>query len=161
MVKNWLGVATVVAVLASIAGCSETSSSTSPVTEVAELEEQAPVSPLENEEVETSPVFDSDGSAHDNLAFFESVMVAAGAGSGISSSDSPIERLIAAGFSAASITHTQNATARQFPVDSISIAVEFDGQCLIGQYSTTWVTSGVNALLPTGECLIGDVTRAE
>lgn len=159
--KNWLGVATVVTVLAIVSGCSEPSSSTAPVTEVAALDEEAPLLPSEGEEVETPPVFDPDGTADDNLAFFESVLVAAGAGSGITSSDAPIGRLIAAGFSAASITHTQDATARQFPVDSISIAVEFDGQCLIGQYSTTWVTSGVNALLPTGECLIGDVTRAE
>mgnify|MGYP001025513761 CR=1 FL=1 len=158
--KNWLGVATVVTLLAIISGCSEPSSSTTPVTEVAALDEEVPLPPSEGEEIETPPVFDPDGTADDNLAFFESVLVAAGAGSGITSSDAPIDSLVDAGFSAEFITHTQDATARQFPVDSISIAVEFDGECLIGQYSTTWISTAVSALLPSGDCLIGVVTRA-
>ena len=147
-----------------LSGCAALSSVVefwSPEGQPSELEISQPLSAVEPRAAEIPLVFDPDASAEENLAFFEDTLVTSGAGSGITTSDAPIAKLVEAGFSSDSITYTLDATKRQFAADSISIAIEFAGQCLIGQYSTTWVSTGVGDVLPTGECLIGEVNRVE
>tara|TARA_B110000503_G_scaffold62211_1_gene98590 strand:- start:1221 stop:1721 length:501 start_codon:yes stop_codon:yes gene_type:complete len=147
-----------------LSGCAALSSASelwSPEGQSSEPENSQPISAVEPRVAEIPVVFDPDASAEDNLAFFKNTIVASGAGSGITSIDAPIAKLVEAGFSSDSITFTPEATKRQFAADSISIAIEFAGQCLIGQYSPTWVSTAVADVLPTGECLIGEVNRVE
>jgi len=99
------------------------------------------------------------GSAKDNLPVFKEVLEIAGAGTSRFDLESSIFLLVEAGFSIDSITHTSPVTKIQGQPDSISLGISFAGECLVGQFSTSWLTTDV--LEPTASgCLIGKVQKA-
>jgi hypothetical protein len=57
------------------------------------------------------------------------------------------------------MTHTAVMSKIGASVDSVSLAVAFKGECLIAQFSETWLTTTVADELASG-CLIGDVKKA-
>ena len=118
--------------------------------------EAPPVSVVEEAVYELSP----EGSAEDNLPFFAQVLEKAGAGAPGSELTTILEALTTAGFDPATISHTAASSKIELPVDSISLAVTVKEQCLIGQFSTTWLETQVAPLTPTG-CLIGDIVELE
>ena len=129
------------------------------------VEEEPPVS----QDLESPPVsvieeavyeFIPEGSAEDNLPFFTQVLEDSGAGAPGGELSSAVEALIAAGFDQATMSHTAASSKIELPVDSISLAVAFSNQCLVGQFSTTWLETQVAPLTPTG-CLIGDIVELE
>jgi hypothetical protein len=99
------------------------------------------------------------GSASSNLPVFESVMELSGAGRPSHDIAESIALLVETGFDIESITHTAIESKIGASVDSVSLAVAFDGQCLIAQFSTSWLTTTVADELASG-CLIGDVEKA-
>jgi hypothetical protein len=99
------------------------------------------------------------GSASSNLPVFESVMKESGAGKPNHDLAESIKLLGETGFSIESITHTAVESKIGVSVDSISLAVAFKGECLIAQFSKTWLTTTVAEELASG-CLIGDVVKA-
>ena len=99
------------------------------------------------------------GSASSNLPVFESVMKESGAGKPNHDLAESIKLLGETGFSIESITHTAVESKIGVSVDSISLAVAFKGECLIAQFSNTWLTTTVVEELASG-CLIGDVVKA-
>lgn len=104
--------------------------------------------------------FIPEGSAEDNLPFFTQVLEDSGAGAPGGELSDALEALIAAGFDPATMSHTAASSKIELPVDSISLAVAFSNQCLIGQFSTTWLETQVAPSAPTG-CLIGDIVELE
>jgi len=104
--------------------------------------------------------FIPEGSAEDNLPFFTQVLEDSGAGAPGGELSNALEALIAAGFDPATMSHTAASSKIELPVDSISLAVAFNNQCLIGQFSTTWLETQVALPTPTG-CLIGDIVELE
>jgi hypothetical protein len=70
-----------------------------------------------------------------------------------------IALLVDTGFDIANITHTSVDSKIGEPVDSVSLAVAIGGECLIAQFSSTWLTTTVANELASG-CLIGDVQKA-
>ena len=118
--------------------------------------ESPPVSVVEEAVYEFIP----EGSAEDNLPFFAQVLENAGAGAPGSELATILEALTTAGFDPATISHTAASSKIELPVDSLSIAVTVKEQCLIGQFSTTWLETQVAHLTPTG-CLIGDIVELE
>jgi hypothetical protein len=118
-----------------------------------------PVEPEAAASVEPQLSFFPSGSAGQNLAVFENVLSVSGAGKpGHKLSDS-ITLLIETGFALEYITHTPVATKIGDPADSVSLAVEFNGNCLISQFSSSWLTTAVVEPTVSG-CLIGDVEQA-
>jgi hypothetical protein len=99
------------------------------------------------------------GSASSNLPVFESVMKESGAGKPNHGLAESIELLVETGFDIETITHTAVESKIGVSVDSISLAVAFKGECLIAQFSSTWLTTTVAEELASG-CLIGDVEKA-
>lgn len=99
------------------------------------------------------------GSAASNLPVFESVMKESGAGKPNNDLTESIKLLGETGFSIEAITHTQLETKTRQPPESVSLAVAFKGECLIAQFSDTWLTTTVADELASG-CLIGDVVKA-
>jgi hypothetical protein len=99
------------------------------------------------------------GSASSNLPVFESVMKESGAGKPNHDLAESIKLLGETGFSIEAITHTQLETKTRQPPESISLAIAFKGECLIAQFSETWLTTIVADELASG-CLIGDVVKA-
>jgi hypothetical protein len=99
------------------------------------------------------------GSAEDNLPVFKEVLELAGAGTTRFNLEASIFLLVEAGFSLDSITHTSPTTKIQGQPDSISLGISFAGECLVGQFSTSWLTTDVLEPTKSG-CLIGKVQKA-
>jgi hypothetical protein len=104
-------------------------------------------------------IFYPTGSASSNLPVFESVMKESGAGKPNHDLAESIAMLVETGFSIEAITHTQLETMTRQQPESVSLAIAFKGECLIAQFSTTWLTTTVAEELASG-CLIGDVVKA-
>jgi hypothetical protein len=117
--------------------------------------------PVSEPDVSNSPefFFYPTGSASSNLPVFENVMKESGAGKPNHDLAESIKLLGETGFSIESITHTQLETMTRQPPESISLAIAFKGECLIAQFSETWLTTIVADELASG-CLIGDVVKA-
>ena len=111
----------------------------------------APSTPAGPEE----PELDLDGSASDNLAFFDltnTTLVAAG---GALDGRAFIDNLVAAGFPKSDLEVTADRTAINLAADNVQFAVRLNGTCLIGQYGNIGYASTTADLLATGRCLIG------
>ena len=121
----------------------------------------AATEPNAEPEVSKSPelFFYPTGSASSNLPVFESVMKETGAGKPNHDLTESIKLLKETGFSIEAITHTAVESKIGATVDSVSLAVAFKGECLIAQFSDTWLTTTVAKELASG-CLIGDVVKA-
>jgi hypothetical protein len=105
-----------------------------------------------------APTLDVTGSASKNLVVFENALTAAGAGTAGHSIDDSISALVLAGFPVGAISYTSETSKIGEPSDSISLAVEFNGECLIGQFSQSWLATVVAPITDSG-CLIGDVQK--
>jgi hypothetical protein len=117
--------------------------------------------PAAEPEISKSPElsFYPTGSASKNLPVFESAMQLSGAGKPNHNLAKSIALLVEMGFDIEDITHTAVDSKIGEPVDSVSLAVAFGGECLIAQFSSTWLTTTVANTLASG-CLIGDVEKA-
>ena len=107
--------------------------------------------------VEIPQAFDELAEPESNLALLSLVLEDVGAGTGTVPASEVLDALEAKGFPSAMTSYTNPATQIEFPADSISVAVDVGEVCLIGQYSTTWVSTSVQPELENGECLLGDV----
>jgi hypothetical protein len=116
--------------------------------------------PSAEPEVSKAPefLFYPTGSASSNLPVFESVMERSGAGRPNHDIAKTIALLVETGFDVEAITHTAVESKIRASVDSVSLAVAFDGQCLVAQFSTSWLTTTVAEELASG-CLIGDIEK--
>jgi hypothetical protein len=104
-------------------------------------------------------VFYPDGSASQNLDVFQNVLENSGAGTSQFDLNKAITALVDTGFSIDSITHTPLLTNIGEPADSVSLAIAFKGECLIGQFSKDWLTATIAQPTASG-CLIGDIEQA-
>lgn len=104
-------------------------------------------------------LFYSNGSATQNLPVFESLLRQTGAGTTGHELEDSIAALVDAGFTLDSISHTPVNSKIAEPADSVSLAVAFAGECLIAQFSKSWLTTAIAEPTVSG-CLIGDVENA-
>jgi hypothetical protein len=109
--------------------------------------------------VEPQFTFFPAGTASQNLPIFENVFVVTGAGKQGHDLSESVALLVETGFDLGSITHTPVNSKIGEPSDSVSLAVEFSSECLIAQFSSTWLTVAVADRTVSG-CLIGDVEKA-
>ncbi|WP_395246079.1 DUF6993 domain-containing protein [Agromyces sp. MMS24-K17] len=103
------------------------------------------------------PTLAPDLSATENLPYFDYVnagVVAANAGA---NGRAFIDALVAGGFDKAKMQVTSDTTTLDTPADSIQFSVEFQGECLVGQYgpASGGYHGAVRPLLGTGRCLVG------
>lgn len=137
-----------------ITSCQATQQSLEEESPVSQGPESPPVSVIEEAVYEFIP----EGSAEDNLPFFAQVLENAGAGAPGSELTTILDALTTAGFDPATISHTAASSKIELPVDSLSIGVRIKDQCLIGQFSNTWLETQVVPLTLSG-CFIGDVIK--
>jgi hypothetical protein len=103
----------------------------------------------------TGPAIDLDGTATDNLPYFDQVngdLIAAG---GTLDGRAFIDNLVAAGYPKSDLEVTSDLTSINGPADNIQFAVRLNGTCLIGQYGNIGYASTAVELLATGRCLVG------
>jgi len=103
------------------------------------------------------PALVPEGTATENLPYFDSVVTAALAADPDAAGRSYIDALVAAGFDKTMMEVTADTTTKGEPADSIQFSVNVAGECLLGQNgpSTGGYHSVVAPLLATGTCLVG------
>jgi hypothetical protein len=97
-------------------------------------------------------------SASENLPFFDSVNLAVVAANGAAGGRDFIDALVAAGFDKQAMEVSADRTTVDLQADSVQFAVQFQGECLVGQYgpNSGGYHSAVRPPLGTGGCLVGE-----
>lgn len=101
------------------------------------------------------PEIDLEGSADDNLAYFDFVNRELIAGGGGLDGRAFIDNLVDAGYPKSDMEVTPDSTAIGIAADNIQFAIRLNGTCLIGQYGNIGYASTTGELLSTGRCLVG------
>ncbi|MCS4275842.1 hypothetical protein M2390_001014 [Mycetocola sp. BIGb0189] len=98
-----------------------------------------------------------EGTAEENLPFFDQVNRATVAAKPEAVGKDLIDGLVAAGFDKAAMQVSEDKTTLGRPVDAIEFAVLWKDQCLVGQFGATvqGYHSTVQPKLDNGGCLIG------
>jgi hypothetical protein len=102
-----------------------------------------------------APAIDLEGTAADNLPYFDQVNTALIAGGGALDGRAFIDTLVAAGYPKTDMEVTSDRTAINGAADNIQFSVRINGTCLIGQYGNIGYASTTVDLLSTGRCLVG------
>lgn len=107
---------------------------------------------------EPVPTFAASGTASDNIAFVRALVLRATKKGGLNTSSFAIAQQLARdGFDPKGIQYTDNSTAAGLKPDSVIVAAEIKGQCLIAQYGAGigGVQIDVAPVLKSGGCLLG------
>jgi hypothetical protein len=115
--------------------------------------------PVTSTTVEPQFSFFPTGSASQNLPIFQNILEVTGAGKPGHALSASIALLVETGFDIEDITHTPVNSKIGEPANSVSLAVAFKDECLIAQFSSSWLTTAVTEPTVSG-CLIGDVEKA-
>jgi hypothetical protein len=95
------------------------------------------------------------GSAADNLAYFDQLNQESIDRKGPATGKVMTEGLIRGGFDKSTMQVTPDTTAIGLDADSVQFSVVFAGECLIGQVGGGGYTSVVLPTLADGTCLVG------
>ena len=131
-----------------LTGCSESTPDAKPTTT-----QSASATPTPTKD----PVLLPNGSAKDNLYYFTWVIEKTLAADPAADSYAIAQAVGAAGFDPATVQFTFSRTAAGLAADTSEVAVQFGGQCVIGQFGPVApkVISRVLPVLATGGCLLG------
>ena len=106
------------------------------------------------------PALVPEGSAEDNLPFFQSIVAQVWASEQRVSSRAYVDALTAAGFNRADMQVTKDISTVEYPAESILFSVRWGtDQCLMGQVGPSTGDQPVTAVMPQlaeGRCLVGD-----
>jgi hypothetical protein len=148
------GALAVLAVLATVAGLTGCGSPEA----VAPTASQTPVASSTPTPAPTQPVATHlvpDGTAEENLPYFDSINKALFATEPQANGRAIIDSLVAAGFDKSTMQVTPDTTPTHKNTDSIQFAVQLGSECLIGQAGGGEYTSVAGPALATGGCLVG------
>lgn len=103
------------------------------------------------------PTMQPDGTAADNLAFFDSIAGSVLEAAPDAGGEAFINALVAGGFAKADMEVGFDRTSVDLAADSVQWSVRFNGECLIGQFgpASGGYHSIVTPILATGSCLVG------
>lgn len=105
------------------------------------------------------PALIPEGSAEDNLPYFETVVATVWAGDDPLAGRSYVDALVAGGFDKAAMQLTNDETTVGNPAESIQFSVLWGDECLVGQIGPATgdpVAVVLPALQDGGSCLIGE-----
>jgi len=72
-----------------------------------------------------------------------------------------VKLLVAAGYSQENMELTPDASLIELPADSTSLAIRFDGECVIAQWGSDWYASAVEPVLASDTCLLGETVSLD
>jgi hypothetical protein len=107
------------------------------------------------------PTLNLQGTASDNLAYFNYVNKNFIDDGGDLSGRPFIDNLVKAGFPKVDMEVTPDRTTVNLAADNISFSVRLGKTCLIGQYGNTGYASTAQKLLSTGRCLVGTTRKID
>ncbi|MEP6843328.1 MAG: hypothetical protein ABJA11_07390 [Pseudolysinimonas sp.] len=108
-----------------------------------------------------APTINLNGTANQNLAYFDEVNKKFIAQGGDLSGRPFIDNLVKAGFPKADMELTPDRTTVNLAADNISFSIRLGASCLIGQYGNTGYASTVQKLLSTSRCLVGTTRKID
>lgn len=116
-----------------------------------------PTAPSESPAPVEPPALNPDGTAADNLAYFDSIARSVLDAAPEAGGEAFINALVAGGFVKADMEVGFDRTSVDLAADSVQWSVRFNGECLIGQFgpASGGYHSIVTPILTTGSCLIG------
>lgn len=151
--RHLFGIVVLTAITATLAAC------TGAPVEPTRAPVPAPTqSPSASAEPAPDPVLVPEGSADDNLPYFDFVN-SAFLSNGNPGGQPIIDNLVAAGFDKAAMEVTADRTPLGSAVDSLQFAVRIGDDCLLGQADAGGYTGTAASALESGRCLVGN-TRA-
>jgi hypothetical protein len=95
------------------------------------------------------------GTAAENLAYFNDVNRAWIKGGGATDGRSLIDNLVDSGFPKEAMEVTPDRTTVNAQADQVQYSVRINGTCLVGQYGGGSYNGTAQPLLASGKCLIG------
>lgn len=98
---------------------------------------------------------DLEGTATENLPYFDDVNNAWIGQGGATDGRSLIDNLVEAGFPKAAMEVTPDRTSINAQADQVQFSVRINGTCLIGQFGGGTYNGTAQPLLASGKCLIG------
>jgi hypothetical protein len=101
------------------------------------------------------PVLIPEGTATENLPYFDFVNKTLVAAGGPFDGRSWIDNLVTAGFSKSAMEVTADRTTVNAEADQLQFSVRINGTCLVGQYGAGVYNSAATQILATGTCLVG------
>ena len=143
-IKVSLCLAVLVGALVAVSGCATGVTPVAPTTAISTPE--------------PAPTFSPEGTASDNIAFVRALVLRAVKKGGLNTSSLAIAQQLAHdGFDPAGIEYTTNTTAAGLKPDSVVVAAQMKGQCLIAQYGAGigGVQVDIAPVLKSGGCLLG------
>lgn len=104
-----------------------------------------------------------DKGAADNLEYFTSISNKVAADDPEAGGRAFIDALVAGGFDKTAMQVTADRTSVDLAADSVQFSVQFNGECLIGQFgpASGGVHTMVAPLLGTGTCLVGSTRQID
>ncbi|GAB3140433.1 DUF6993 domain-containing protein [Marisediminicola antarctica] len=161
MAPATLGIA--IAIALTVTGCGvsdpELRPSTAAVDPSGESESESESEPAPGTEPEPEPSaqFDPDGTASDNLAFFDDVNARFLAADPSPGGRPIVDNLVAAGFDREAMELTRDTTPIGLQADSVQFSVRIGDACLVGQASDSGYVGIVGPLFADSRCLIGEL----
>jgi len=120
--------------------------------------EELPEEPLEV----PPPEFLPEGGARENQEFIDYVVTSAlDTARDNRTGQVALDALLAAGIDISVLEVTRDFSLIELPVDSVTLAVRFDNQCVIAQWGNDWYVSQVEPALVTGACLVGETVSLD
>ncbi len=109
------------------------------------------------------PVLLPDGTASENLVYFNFLAAAVTKVNPSADGRAYIDALVAGGFDRAAMEVSFDRTQADLAADSIQFSVRFNGECLIGQIgpASDGFHSVVAPILSTGLCLVGSTRQID
>jgi hypothetical protein len=149
--RGALAVLAVLAAVSGLTGC-ESPQAVTPTVSEAPVASSTPT-PTPSQPV--APTLIPDGTAEENLPYFDSVNNALFAAGPQANGRTIIDSLVAAGFDKSAMQVTPDTTPTRKNTDSVQFAVQLGSECLIGQFGGGEYTSVAGSALATGGCLVG------
>ena len=109
------------------------------------------------------PALSPDGSASENLAYFNSLATAVTKANPAADGRAYIDALVVGGFDRTAMEVTFDRTQAGLVADAVQFSVRFAGECLIGQIgpASDGFRSMVAPILSTGLCLVGSTRQID
>lgn len=149
-----------IAVILTLAGCGVSDTRVEPSSAAVGPSGEPETDPAPDAEAEPAPAaaqFDPDGTADENLAFFDEVNARLLAADSSPGGRAIVDNLVAAGFDRAAMEVTRDTTPIGRQADSVQFSVRVGDGCLVGQASDSGYVGIVGPVLFGSRCLIGEV----
>jgi len=144
-----------------VAGCQSTDGAPP-----SETSEESPASDGLEDALEAAPEFVPDriegGSARENQPHIDWVIETARAESGTRVPGlEAVSILEASGYPRSAMELTPDSSLIELPADSTSLAVRFEGECVVAQWGSDWYASAVEPVLVGDKCLLGETVSLD